>query len=152
MDERLFPSLGGESLVRSKNGGERHPTSGLGTLIGVRRIARVVGIIGGIGAVVWAMRDRFISVALPREPTPPAFKVPTEMATAPTSTTADPPGSITDVPGIGPVYATRLEAIGIATLGDLAGADAEDASHAAQVPVTRAQGWIQAAQALVGGP
>lgn len=107
------------------------------------------------------MRDRLVSVAIPREPQPPALRAPNR----PVRQTADlepsgtgheyeepaPPQSVTDVNGIGPVYATRLEAAGIATLSDLARNEAETVAEAAAVPVSRATGWIESAQALVKG-
>lgn len=125
----------------------------------VKRIARIIGVLGGIGAIVWAVRDRLVSVAIPREPQPPALRAPDR----PIRPTADqePPAteehqeeptvqSVTDVTGIGPVYATRLEAAGIATLSDLARNEAETVAEAAEVPVSRAAGWIESAQALAG--
>lgn len=125
----------------------------------VKRIARIIGVLGGIGAIVWAVRDRLVSVAIPREPQPPALRAPDR----PIRPTADqeppameeqqeepPAQSVTDVTGIGPVYATRLEAAGIATLSDLARNEAETVAEAAEVPVSRAAGWVESAQALAG--
>jgi predicted flap endonuclease-1-like 5' DNA nuclease len=117
--------------------------AGLGTLGAVKRLARIVGLLGGLGAVLWAMRDRLVSVAIPREPQPPAFRVPEP-------TPAPPPpsdGSITDISGIGPVYANRLTTAGIGTLADLAQADAGTVAEAAKVPLSRAEAWIEAASA-----
>lgn len=93
--------------------------------------------------MLWAMRDRLVSVAIPREPQPPAFRVP-----EPTPAPPPPPdGSITDIVGIGPVYATRLTTAGIGTLADLAQADADRVADAAKVPRSRAEAWIEAAAA-----
>lgn len=111
----------------------------------MKRLARILGVIGGIGALVWAMRERLVSVAISREPEPPAFRVPEA-----DEASAEPTGSITDVSGIGPVYATRLAAIGLDSLSDLAGADPEEVAAGAQVPLTRARQWVTAAGALVG--
>lgn len=89
--------------------------------------------------MVWAMRDRLVSVAIPREPQPPAFRVP-----EPTPAPPPPPdGSITDISGIGPVYATRLTTAGIGTLADLARAEAGEVAEAAKVPLSRAEAWIE---------
>lgn len=125
----------------------------------MKRIAPIIGILGGIGAILWAMRDRLVSVAIPREPQPPALRVPDRSVPRTADSTpppteeregeAPPAQSVTDVTGIGPVYATRLEAAGIATLSDLARSTAETAAAAAEVPVSRATGWIESAQALV---
>lgn len=101
----------------------------------VSKFAKAVGFIGGIVAIVWAMRDRFISVAVSREPEPPAFK------TTPTPTTA----GLESVPGIGPTYANRLRAAGLSTTADLLAADAEKVAEVAGVSVTRARGWLDLA-------
>lgn len=118
---------------------------GAGSLRRVKRLARILGVIGGIGALVWAMRERLISVAISREPEPPAFRV-SGQTPAPAGAT----GSITDVSGIGPVYATRLAAIGVDSLSDLADADPEEVAAGAQVPVSRARVWVAAAGELAG--
>ena len=122
----------------------------------MKQVARVIGILGGIGAIVWAMRDRFVSVAISREPEAPAFKTlpPTTGEIARTEEAVEPHSiaDITAVSGIGPVYATRLEGAGISTLRDLAGADASTISDVAEVSPTRAEDWIdQAKQRLTAG-
>jgi hypothetical protein len=43
------------------------------------------------------------------------------------------------------VYATRLESVGISTLADLAASRPEQVAAAAEVPLARANGWIDAA-------
>ncbi len=96
------------------------------------------------------MRERFVSVAIPREPAPPAFRVP-EKKPVSDSETMDAMPSITDVSGIGPVYATRLGEIGVNTPSELAKAEAETIADAAQVPLSRAEGWISAARSLATG-
>jgi predicted flap endonuclease-1-like 5' DNA nuclease len=121
----------------------------------VKRVARILGILGGLGAIAWAMRDRLVSVAISREPQPPAFKVPT--ANPGGKVTDDKPapasvptagGEITSITGIGPVYATRLETVGISTLDQLAGARPEQVAAAAEVPLSRAVGWVDTARNL----
>ena len=70
----------------------------------MKTLAKVVGIVGAAAAVIWAMRDRFISVAASREPEPPVLRV------AP----AEPElMSIDAIDGIGPVFAGRLKGAGI---------------------------------------
>ncbi|MFB6105651.1 MAG: class III poly(R)-hydroxyalkanoic acid synthase subunit PhaC [Halobacteriaceae archaeon] len=53
------------------------------------------------------------------------------------------------VDGIGPAYAERLEAAGIATLADLAAADAEDVAAAVDAPRSRVEDWITQARDLL---
>ena len=40
----------------------------------MKKMAKIIGIIGGAVAILWAMRDRFISVATSREPEAPVFR------------------------------------------------------------------------------
>lgn len=109
--------------------------------------------LGGIGAVLWAMRNRLVSVALPREPQLPTFTVPEGPAgtgraeATPESDEEGEPAapSLTDISGIGPVYATRLASAGIHTVEQLAVADAEKVAEAADVPLARAQRWVEEA-------
>lgn len=99
----------------------------------MKRVAKVVGFIGGALAVIWAMRDRFISVATSREPQPPAFR----------STAPSPP--VTDIDGIGPVFAQRLTNAGIADIATLASASPDQVAEAASVSAARARSWIELA-------
>ncbi|HEX6286522.1 MAG TPA: helix-hairpin-helix domain-containing protein [Acidimicrobiia bacterium] len=99
----------------------------------MKRVAKVVGFIGGALAVIWAMRDRFISVATSREPQPPAFR----------SATPSPP--VTDIDGIGPVFAQRLTNAGIADIATLASASPDQVAEAASVSAARARSWIELA-------
>ena len=107
---------------------------------------------------MWAMRNRLVSVALPREPQLPTFKVPEgpveksqpeekdEDVSAPDRSTEPQAPSLTDISGIGPVYATRLASAGIHSIQQLADADAEKVAEAADVPLTRAEKWVEAAR------
>lgn len=96
----------------------------------MKRLARVIGFIGGVAAVVWAMRDRFISVATSREPQPPRFR------------SVEKTGDLLSVDGIGPVYAERLTESGITDLADLAKASPDLVAETAGVSATRARDWI----------
>lgn len=100
--------------------------------------------IGGIVAVAWAMRDRLVSIAAPREPEPPRFRV------VPPSSDRDHTGDddedrLTAIKGIGPVYAERLHRAGIDDIAALAGSDPQSVADAALVSVDRANGWIEEA-------
>lgn len=99
----------------------------------MKRVAKVLGFIGGAVAVIWAMRDRFISVATSREPETPAFR----------SATPSPP--VTDIDGIGPVFAQRLTNAGIADIATLAKASPDQVAEAASVSAARARSWIELA-------
>lgn len=106
----------------------------------MKRFARILGIIAGIGVIVWAVRDRFVSLTVPKEPEPPAFRTPPtparptpaedpgavaasgEPAGAPPVASAD---DLTEVKGIGPVFAGRLTEAGITSFAELAAASEE---------------------------
>lgn len=100
----------------------------------MKRVAKVVGFVGGIVAVAWAMRDRFISVATSREPEPPTFR------TGPQSANVD------TIDGIGPVFAERLEEAGLGEMHTLAAATPDQVAEAAGVSVARAKSWIEQAE------
>ena len=106
----------------------------------MKRLAKVVGVIGAAAALVWAMRDRFISVAASREPEPPVLR-----ATVPTPASA--PG-IDAIDGIGPVFAGRLKSAGIDDVSKLAASTADTIAEAAGVSGARARTWIEQARSL----
>ena len=102
----------------------------------LRRIAKIIGFVGGVAAVVWAMRDRFVSVAASREPEPPTFRT--------GSSKEDVPVDVVD--GIGPVFAQRLSTAGLGSVESLAAASPDAVAEAAGVSVARANSWIEQAQ------
>ncbi len=101
----------------------------------MKRLAKLLGFLGGLAAVGWAMRDRLITIAAPKEPTPPTFRV------AQPATSND----LTEITGIGPVFAARLAQNGIRSFSDLAAAQTEKVATAAGVPETKAADWIDQA-------
>lgn len=100
----------------------------------MKRLAKVIGFVGGAIALVWAMRDRFISVATSREPRPPTFR---------SDVVNSEPVDMID--GIGPVYAKRLTENGIGDVGALAAANPDQVAEAASVSTARAKTWIELA-------
>lgn len=114
----------------------------------MKRLGRIVGFIGGAAAVIWAMRDRLISIAAPSEPEPPRFRV---VSPAPKSDDMPPSDTTTDdltlVTGIGPVYASRLRAAGIDSFEKIAAADDATLAGIVGVSEARVEGWsTQAAE------
>lgn len=106
----------------------------MGSLEPMKRVAKIIGFIGGVAALIWAMRDRFISVATSREPEPPRFKRPPG------------PETVATIDGIGPVYEKRLGEAGIDTVESLAEASPDSVAEAAAVSVARARDWIEQAR------
>lgn len=100
----------------------------------MKRIAKIIGFVGGAAAVIWAMRDRFISVATSREPEPPAFR-----------SGPPPPARVDTIDGIGPVFAERLDKAGISTVDALAQSSPDRVAEAAGVSAARARTWIELA-------
>lgn len=106
----------------------------LASLTVMKRFGRILGILGAIGAIIWAMRDRFVSLTVPREPEPPSFRPAPPGSETPSARppVAEPqssprsdaePDDLTAVNGIGPVFAQRLSEAGITTFGQLAATD-----------------------------
>ncbi len=114
-------------------------------MLAMKRFGKLLSVAAGLAALVWAMRDRFVSIAAPREPEPPAFRV------VPPPTVPDEPGGddLTRVKGIGPVYADRLRSGGIGSLAELAAADPETVAEAADVTPERAADWVSQASTLL---
>jgi len=112
----------------------------------VNKLFRYLAVLAGLGTVIWVMRDRFISLALPREPEAPAFRV------APHPTLGGAPSSqqddLTIIKGIGPVYAARLEEAGITSLVGLGDADAKTLAAVINIPADRVGDWIKEAAFL----
>lgn len=94
----------------------------------------MLGFIGGAAAVVWAMRDRFISVATSKEPEQPTFRK-----------DQGPAVPVDQIDGIGPVFAKRLSEAGLGNMTSLAGASPDQVAEAASVSVARAKTWIELA-------
>ena len=127
----------------------------------MKRVGRIIGVLGGVAALVWAMRDRFVSIASPKEPEPPSFRVvttppppPTEHVshpappdTAPTETPD--PDDLTAINGVGPVFERRLMETGMATFAAIAEASPDRIAEATGVPTSRAEDWIRQARLLV---
>jgi predicted flap endonuclease-1-like 5' DNA nuclease len=110
----------------------------------IRNMLRVAGIAIGVGAAVWAMRDKLLPAPnIPEEP-PPRFR------TGPVMPVANGGGDdLTEIKGIGPVYASRLAQAGIATFATLAAATPAIVAEGAGVSEAVAAAWIEQAAASV---
>ena len=124
-------------------------TTRLGSIEAMKRIGRIVGFIGGVAAVLWAMRDRLISIASPSKPEPPRFRVvsasPTERDLPPSESTTD---DLTLITGVGPVYASRLRAAGFDNFEKIAAADDATLARIVGVSESRVEGWNRQAAEL----
>jgi polyhydroxyalkanoate synthase len=102
----------------------------------MKKTAKFIGVIGGAAALIWAMRDRFVTVATSREPDAPQFRAVRQQGPKP---------GLSAIDGIGPVFANRLEAAGLRSVSDLADASPDRVAEAAGVSATRARSWIDQA-------
>jgi predicted flap endonuclease-1-like 5' DNA nuclease len=119
----------------------------------VKKLARILGVVAGAAAVVWAMRDRLVSITAPREPEPPRFRVVTPPSEppeerVPASEMPSTPDDLTEVVGIGPVFAERLREAGISTFAQLRATDATRVAEITGASVSRVDGWLIQAEAL----
>ena len=106
----------------------------------LKQFLRIGGVVVGLGAAVWALRDKLLPApAMPDEP-PPRFRT----GGADPVVAAD---DLTEVKGIGPVYAERLIDAGITTFAELTSADAAAVAEAAGVSESMAEGWLEQAAA-----
>jgi predicted flap endonuclease-1-like 5' DNA nuclease len=114
----------------------------------MKRLARIGGIIAGLGAGVlaalWLLKDKIAgpppAPSFPDEA--PRFRVPPE--------TPPPAGEddLTKVKGIGPVYAARLADAGVSTFADLAALDPVALAERIEAPPGRVEDWIAQARSL----
>ncbi len=109
----------------------------------VNKIGKVLGFIGGALAILWAMRDRLVSIAAPQDPEPPRFRV-VPPASAPAAE-----DDLTAINGIGPVFAGRLRDANFITFADIAAAEPARLAEVTGASETRVSEWIVTASALV---
>lgn len=126
----------------------------------MKRFARLLSFAAGLAALLWAMRDRFISLALPREPQPPAFRHPDDHPNVPhqphqpshypTETAADvPPDDLQMINGIGPVFADKLASLGIDSFAKLARASVSKLAEELNTYESRVADWVEQANQRV---
>jgi predicted flap endonuclease-1-like 5' DNA nuclease len=106
----------------------------------LKQVLRIGGVIVGLGAAVWALRDRLLPAPEIPDGPPPRFR--TGEASTPSS------DDLTTVKGIGPVYAERLIEAGITSFAGLVSADAAAVSAAAGVSESTAASWMEQAATL----
>lgn len=102
-----------------------------------KNLLRVAGVVVGLSAAAWALRDRVLPPPEVHDEPPPKFR---------SGGGAD---DLTLIKGIGPVYRDRLTESGIHSFSDLASSSATDISEIAGTSESAAQGWVQSAQSQV---
>lgn len=101
----------------------------------LKQVLRIGGVMVGLGAAIWALRDRLLPAPEIPDGPPPRFR------TGDTSTTQS--EDLTAVKGIGPVYAERLAEAGITSFAELVDSDAAALSEAAGVSESTATSWME---------
>ncbi len=100
---------------------------------------RIAGVVVGLGAAAWALRDKLLPApAIPEGP-PPRFR------TAPASTGSD---DLTAIKGVGPARAERMNAAGYESIASLISAGPEAVGEAAGVSAETAAKWLSSAADL----
>ncbi len=108
----------------------------------LRTFLRIAGVVIGLGAAAWALRDKLLPPPAVPEGPPPRFRT-----TPPPAATSE-PDDLTTVKGIGPVYAERLVAAGYDSFAALAAAGPEAVGGAAGVSADTAKKWMESAARL----
>lgn len=111
-------------------------------MLDVNKIGKVIGFVGGALAILWAMRDRLVSIAAPQDPEPPRFRVVPPPQAAPTE------DDLTTISGIGPVFAGRLRDAGITTFADLTATGPGRLAEITGASESRATDWVAAASRI----
>ncbi|MDH3729731.1 MAG: helix-hairpin-helix domain-containing protein [Acidimicrobiia bacterium] len=114
----------------------------------MRRFVRFVGLVTGVAAIAYLMRDKLVRI--PEEPVPPPhFRAdsPNGEAAAPDKATravlAD---DLTEITGIGPAYSKRLADAGINTFAELVAADIAATAEAVDVSADQVADWADQAR------
>lgn len=127
----------------------------------MKRLIRFAGIIAGIGAAIWLMKDRFLQIPEHGDGEIAPFRVPStdgngakdpaKLIAADTKPPADATGGdegddLTEINGIGPVYSRRLVALGVTTFSALAKADSAELAEHLNVTPRLVEDWVEQAR------
>ena len=106
----------------------------------LKTFLRIAGVVVGLGAAAWALRDKLLPAPAVPEGPPPKFR------TSPAKTAG--PDDLTAINGIGPVYAERIVDAGYDSYTALIAAGAEAVGAAAGVSAETAEKWVKSAAEL----
>jgi len=108
-----------------------------------RNLIRVIGVVVGLGAAVWALRDRLLPAPEVHSEPPPRFRTVKASTEVPNDSEAD---DLTAIKGIGPVTAAKLADNDIHRITNMT---PESLAHAAGTSSEVAGAWIESAAALI---
>jgi predicted flap endonuclease-1-like 5' DNA nuclease len=103
----------------------------------MKNAIRIAGVVAGLAAAAWAVRDRMLPAPEAPTDTPPRFR------SGSTPTMDD----LTEIKGVGPAFASRLSEADIVSFADLAKQEADELSEAVNTTPETAQRWIDDADA-----
>lgn len=106
----------------------------------MKRLLKVFAFLGGLGAIGWIVRNRFVGMTLNREPQTPEPVPEPGAATLPES-------DLHQIPGISPATAEVLHTAGITTVAQLSGADAAGVAARTGLDEVMLISWIEQATA-----
>ena len=104
-----------------------------------KKLLRLAGFLCVVAAIVWLTRERMLPVPRVTEEPAPHYR-----STPPPP--AD-PDDLTEIKGIGPVYAMRLEQAGVTTFASLANADVASIAGTVGTREDTVRDWISQAEA-----
>ncbi|MDJ0925377.1 MAG: helix-hairpin-helix domain-containing protein [Acidimicrobiia bacterium] len=108
----------------------------------LKRLIRFAALVTVVVTVVWLTREKMLPTPhVPHEP-PPHYRS--------TPPPAPQPDDLTEIKGIGPVYASRLSDMGITTFRTLADANPETIATALGLSLESAADWASQAAARIG--
>lgn len=105
----------------------------------LKTFIRIAGVVVGLGAAAWALRDKLLPPPAVLEGPPPKFRT-----TAPAGGTAG-PDDLTEIKGVGPTYAKRLNEAGYDSVAAMIAAGADAVGEAAGVSAGTAAKWLNSA-------
>ena len=109
-----------------------------------KNLIRFAGVVAGLAAAAWAMRDRLLPSPEIHEEPPPRFRD----APRPTAASAADRDDLTAIKGVGPVMSAKLIDAGITSIAEVAKADPAALSEDIGVTEATATRWIESAKTL----
>lgn len=112
----------------------------------MKRLLKLFAFLGGLGAIGWLIRNRFVGMTLNREPEIP--EPAPEPAPQPASDSS-PESDLARIPEIAPDAAELLHTAGVHRIAQLADADAAELATRTGLDETVVASWKESAAALV---
>jgi len=111
-----------------------------------KNLVRVVGVVVGLGAAVWALRDRLLPAPEVHSEPPPRFRTVGARSNGPNASGTD---DLTAIKGIGPVTAARLADNDITSFATITTMSPQSLADAAGTSSAAATTWIESAADLI---